>query len=353
MDKVLIKDIAEVVNGSTPSTKENSYWDGNIPWITPKDLSAISGRYISNGERNITKEGYQSCSTTLVPKNTILLTSRAPIGYLAIAKNDLCTNQGFKSLICNQSRILPLYMFYWLSTKIEFLKSISGGATFKELSKTSLENVVMDLPNIVQQQHIVDTIGSVDDLIENYEERISFLQKISSYLYLQLIKHSRETSYLGNFIKIETGSMNLDENDPNGRYPFYTRNIGTFYSNKYTNEGKGAVVAGEGNFTPKFVNGKFGLHQRAYFIQPSTTKLGSEVIYEIILSNKKYLESVAVGSTVKSLRRFCFEQMPFFIDADYFCLNQILEILFGEIENFKKRKSILLNQKRILLDKYF
>ncbi len=147
--------------------------------------------------------------------------------------------------------------------------------------------------------------------------------------------------------------MNLDENDPNGRYPFYTRNIGTFYSNKYTNEGKGAVVAGEGNFTPKFVNGKFGLHQRAYFIQPSTTKLGSEVIYEIILSNKKYLESVAVGSTVKSLRRFCFEQMPFFIDADYFCLNQILEILFGEIENFKKRKSILLNQKRILLDKYF
>lgn len=353
MDKVLIKDIAEVVNGSTPSTKENSYWDGNIPWITPKDLSAFSGRYISSGERNITKEGYQSCSTTLVPKNTILLTSRAPIGYLAIAKNDLCTNQGFKSLICNQSRILPLYMFYWLSTKIEFLKSISGGATFKELSKTSLENVVMDLPNIVRQQHIVDTIGSVDSLIENYEERISCLQKISSYLYLQLIEHSRKTSHLGNFIKIETGSMNLDENDPNGRYPFYTRNIGTFYSNKYTNEGKGAVVAGEGNFTPKFVNGKFGLHQRAYFIQPNTTKLGPEVIYEIILSNKKYLESVAVGSTVKSLRRFCFEQMPFFIDTDYFYLNQRLEILFGEIENLKRRENVLLNQKRILLNKYF
>ena len=353
MDKVLIKDIAEVVNGSTPSTKENSYWDGNISWITPKDLSAFSGRYISSGERNITKEGYQSCSTTLVPKNTILLTSRAPIGYLAIAKNDLCTNQGFKSLICNQSRILPLYLFYWLSTKIEFLKSISGGATFKELSKTSLENVVMDLPNIVRQQHIVDTIGSVDSLIENYEERISCLQKISSYLYLQLIEHSRKTSHLGNFIKIETGSMNLDENDPNGRYPFYTRNIGTFYSNKYTNEGKGAVVAGEGNFTPKFVNGKFGLHQRAYFIQPNTTKLGPEVIYEIILSNKKYLESVAVGSTVKSLRRFCFEQMPFFIDTDYFYLNQRLERLFGEIENLKRRENVLLNQKRILLNKYF
>ena len=163
MDKVLIKDIVEIVNGSTPSTKENSYWDGNIPWITPKDLSTFSGRYISRGERNITEEGYQSCSTTLVPQDTILLTSRAPIGYLAIAKNDLCTNQGFKSLICNQSKILPLYMFYWLSTKIDFLKSISGGATFKELSKSSLESVAINLPSITFQQHIVDTRRRTND----------------------------------------------------------------------------------------------------------------------------------------------------------------------------------------------
>lgn len=204
MDKVLIKDIAEVVNGSTPSTKENSYWDGNIPWITPKDLSAISGRYISNGERNITKEGYQSCSTTLVPKNTILLTSRAPIGYLAIAKNDLCTNQGFKSLICNQSRILPLYMFYWLSTKIEFLKSISGGATFKELSKTSLENVVMDLPNIVQQQHIVDTIGTIDDLIEKNEEIIANARSLINAFYDTIIVETG-ISILKDFFVITIG----------------------------------------------------------------------------------------------------------------------------------------------------
>lgn len=204
MDKVLIKDIAEVVNGSTPSTKENSYWDGNIPWITPKDLSAFSGRYISSGERNITKEGYLSCSTTLVPKNTILLTSRAPIGYLAIAKNDLCTNQGFKSLICNQSKVLPLYLFYWLSTKIEFLKSISGGATFKELSKTSLENVVMDLPNIVQQQHIVDTIGSIDDLMEKNEEIIANARSLINAFYDTIIVETG-ISILKDFFVITIG----------------------------------------------------------------------------------------------------------------------------------------------------
>lgn len=153
---MLLKECTTIFNGSTPSTTISAYWDGNIPWITPKDLSNFRGRFISNGERNITEEGYNSCSTKLLPKNTILLTSRAPIGYLAIANNEMCTNQGFKSLVCN-NKVSPLYLYYWLSTKIEYLKSISGGATFKELSKESLENVQIDLPILSTQQHIVDS----------------------------------------------------------------------------------------------------------------------------------------------------------------------------------------------------
>ena len=95
---MLLKNICKIVNGSTPSTTNAEYWDGDISWIKPKDLSIQMKRFISRGERNITQKGYNSCSTTLVPKNTILLTSRSPIGYLSIAQNELCTNQGFKSL---------------------------------------------------------------------------------------------------------------------------------------------------------------------------------------------------------------------------------------------------------------
>ena len=155
--KYKLKQIAEIINGSTPSTSNSEYWDGDISWITPKDMSLQMKRYISKGERNITQKGYDSCSTTLVPKGTILLTSRAPIGYISIAQNELCTNQGFKSIIC-RDKVLPLFMYYWLSTKVDFLKSISNGATFKELSKQALENVEIDLPNLQIQQHIVDTI---------------------------------------------------------------------------------------------------------------------------------------------------------------------------------------------------
>ncbi len=167
--KYKLNKIVKIINGSTPSTSNSEYWDGDINWITPKDMSLQMKRYISKGERNITQKGYDSCSTTLVPKGTILLTSRAPIGYISIAQNELCTNQGFKSLVCGD-KVLPLFMYYWLSTKVDFLKSIANGATFKELSKQSLENVEIDLPNLETQQHIVDTIGSVDDLIEKYQE---------------------------------------------------------------------------------------------------------------------------------------------------------------------------------------
>ena len=112
--KCTISDIGTVVGGATPSTKNAAnYENGTIAWITPKDLSTFRGRYIKNGERNITEIGLKSCSTQLLPPNTILFSSRAPIGYIAIAKNEVCTNQGFKSVIPNDN-IDPLFLYYLL-----------------------------------------------------------------------------------------------------------------------------------------------------------------------------------------------------------------------------------------------
>lgn len=153
-----IKEISEIINGATPSTSNTGYWNGDIVWLTPKDLTNISSRYIYEGHANITQEGYNSCSTKMVPRGTILLSSRAPIGYLAIAGKSVCTNQGFKSIICNKSIVDNCYLYYWLSTKVKYLESISNGATFKELSKETLENIEINLPTIQEQQHIVNTL---------------------------------------------------------------------------------------------------------------------------------------------------------------------------------------------------
>ena len=151
-----IRDFCKIVNGSTPSTLKPEYWDGDISWITPKDMSFLTGRYIASGQRNITEEGYRSCSTTLLPEGTVLLTSRAPIGYLGISKGTVCTNQGFKSLICDPTKAIPEFLYYLLSTKVNYLQSIAGGSTFKELSKEQIGSMEVDLPPLRVQHHIVD-----------------------------------------------------------------------------------------------------------------------------------------------------------------------------------------------------
>ena len=107
-------DIAEVIGGGTPKTSIAEYWNGNIPWLTPRDLTGYTKVYISHGERLITNDGLKSSSAKIMPKGTVLLTSRAPIGYVAIAENEVCTNQGFKSLVPNIEFLNSEFLYYWL-----------------------------------------------------------------------------------------------------------------------------------------------------------------------------------------------------------------------------------------------
>ena len=165
-----ISDIGTVVGGATPSTKKaENYEGGNISWITPKDLSTFSGRYIKRGERNITETGLKSCSTQLMPKNTVLFSSRAPIGYVAIAANNVCTNQGFKSVIPNEDTD-ALFLYYLLKYNKDKIESMGSGTTFKEVSGNIMKNIVVSVPTDKKaQENIASLLGSIDDKIEENE----------------------------------------------------------------------------------------------------------------------------------------------------------------------------------------
>ena len=158
MKKLKIREFGHIISGGTPSTGNENYWDGDVIWITPKDLSKNKSKYIYKGERNITQDGLAHSSAKLLPTNSVILSSRAPIGYLAIAGCELATNQGFKSIICNESIVLPEYLYYLLYTKIDDLISISSGSTFLELSKNLFENFELNIHDIQKQQHIVNTM---------------------------------------------------------------------------------------------------------------------------------------------------------------------------------------------------
>ena len=170
-----INDIGKVVSGGTPSTSKNEYWYGDISWITPKDLSSYENIYISKGERNISQDGLNNSSAKLVPKNTVLMTSRAPIGYIAIADNELSTNQGFKSLICNENLCHYKYFYYWLKMNIKYIINNSNGSTFKEISGRTFKNLEISLPTINEQKKISNILWNID-------EKISLLKKINKNL---------------------------------------------------------------------------------------------------------------------------------------------------------------------------
>lgn len=130
-------DFAEIKNGATPSTADEANYGGDIVWITPKDLSDQQSKFVYQGERNITKQGFDSCSTSMLPTNSVLMSSRAPIGLLSIAKHEVCTNQGFKSFI-PKSISDSIYLYYYIKHHIKQIEQLGTGTTFKEVSRDDL-----------------------------------------------------------------------------------------------------------------------------------------------------------------------------------------------------------------------
>jgi type I restriction enzyme S subunit len=170
-----IKDIGEVVTGSTPKTQVSKYWGGDIVWLTPKDLGKNSSKYIADSQRKITKKGYESCSTKLVPKDSIVISTRAPIGHIAIVKVDFCTNQGCKSLLPHKG-IFSDYLYYLLVHNKEILQGLGSGTTFSELSKDKLEDFVVPLPSSVEQKYIVRMIESFFTQADTIEKSVKIAQ---------------------------------------------------------------------------------------------------------------------------------------------------------------------------------
>ena len=153
---VRLEEIGSVIGGGTPKTKIIEYWDGTIPWITPADMKFI-GKYAKGGKRNISSLGLQKSSAQLMPKGTVLFSSRAPIGYIAIADNDISTNQGFKSIVpfdmrCNE------YIYYCLQARLNDIKHRASGTTFKEISGAEFGKTMIPFPPLAEQHRIVARI---------------------------------------------------------------------------------------------------------------------------------------------------------------------------------------------------
>ena len=201
-----LSSLGTIVGGATPSTKKpENYEGGEIPWITPKDLSGFSGRYISCGERNITEIGLKSCSAQMMPKHSVLFSSRAPIGYVAISDCDVCTNQGFKSIVPNRDTDY-LFLYYLLLYKKHEIENLGSGTTFKEVSASTMKGVEVRVPvDKREQERIAGILLALDDKIESNAHINENLLEQALTLYATQFSSLELNGCIGDYCSVKSG----------------------------------------------------------------------------------------------------------------------------------------------------
>lgn len=187
-----LSDIGEIVGGGTPSKKMIEYYiEGNIPWITPKDLSEQKNTFISNGKTNITELGLKKSSAKMIPEKSVLFSSRAPIGYIAISTQPVSTNQGFKSIIPKKSKHYS-FVYLLLKSQVNNIESRATGSTFKEVSGTIMKNFPIILPKESILNDFSKLTDSIFKLILNLEVNVNNLEQTRNLVLPKLLSGELE-----------------------------------------------------------------------------------------------------------------------------------------------------------------
>ena len=191
-----IKHSFNIFSGGTPNTSNTNYWDGDIPWLTPADFKT-SDIYVFSGKRNITKMGYQNCSSAIFPKNSIIFSKRAPIGTVALAANKLCINQGCFALV-NKGKADTKFYYYVLSIYTTLFDFFGSGTTFKEISALTFKNIVLPCPPITEQHKIADFLdhksSEIDQTISEKQQQLETLAEYKKSLIYEYVTGKREVA---------------------------------------------------------------------------------------------------------------------------------------------------------------
>lgn len=244
-------DICSIVSGTTPKSNRPEYWDGDINWVTPAELNDDSD-IIYESQRKITEQAVQDSSLKPFPAGTVLLSSRAPIGKVAIAGVEMYCNQGFKNLICS-NRIYNRYLYHFLKNSTEYLNSLGRGATFKEISKSIVENIEIPLPPLDEQRRIAAMLDKVSGLIAKRREQLDKLDELVKARFVEMfgdpIKNEKgfPTITGQDFFKLSNGKFVPENKRFDNGVPAYGGNGISWYTDEilYHND---TIVVGRVGF---------------------------------------------------------------------------------------------------------
>ena len=325
-------DVCTIVSGTTPKSSCPEYWDGNINWVTPAELNDESD-VIYESQRKITKQAVINSSLKPFPAGTVLLSSRAPIGKVAIAGTEMYCNQGFKNLICSDA-IYNRYLYHFLKGKTEYLNSLGRGATFKEISKSIVEEIEIPLPPLEEQRRIAALLDKVSDLIAKRRAQLYKLDLLVKARFVEMFgqyigENEQALNAICNFIdyrgktpeKSESGiplitAKNVKQNlfcvDPQEFIPIENYNAVMTRGIPQVNDVLFTTEAPLGNVCriPDIYD-KFCVGQRIITMQPHKNAITSEYL-EYALLSKEFQDKMwqkSSGSTVKGIRSKLLEQL--------------------------------------------
>ena len=224
---VKLGEVCTIVSGTTPKSTQPEYWDGDLNWVTPAELTEESN-VIYESQRKITQQAVIDSSLKSFPAGTVLLSSRAPIGKVAIAGTEMYCNQGFKNLICSE-KIYNRYLYHYLKSKAEYLNSLGRGATFKEISKAIVENIEIPLPPLAEQRKIAAVLDKVSDLIAKRRQQLTKLDELIKARFVEMFGDPKTNPYKWDMRRLDEICENLDNrrvpitstDRKAGIYPYY------------------------------------------------------------------------------------------------------------------------------------
>ena len=274
-----LKNFSKIFNGATPSSSTEIFWDGGITWVTPVDIDG--SMYVYQSKRTISRAGYSSCGTTLVPENSVIITCRAPIGKVALAGNKLCTNQGCKSLVISKD-VEHKFVYYYFSISQRLLNSFGSGTTFLELSSEALKNFMVCLPSYKEQTLIAQFLDQktalIDQAIAIKEQQIKLLNERKQIIIQQAVTQGLNPNapmkdsgveWIGQIpehwgvrplkfgLKINNGQDHKNVLTESG-YPVYGSGGRFAFASKYLYDGEALLLGRKGTIDrPLYVYGKF------------------------------------------------------------------------------------------------
>lgn len=350
-----IGEIAEVIGGGTPKTKIKEYWGDEIPWLTPRDLSNFTGRLISRGERNITKLGLDNSSAKLLPKGTILLSSRAPVGYLAIASNEISTNQGFRNLVPN-SKVDNIFLYYLLKQNIDYLKSQATGTTFEELSGSTLKSLTFLIPPLPEQRAIAEVLSALDDKIDLLHRQNQTLEALAQTLFRQWfieeVEDDWEEGVLGDLVEFHYGKGLLQSIRTGSGYPVVGSSGIVDFHSEFLIEGPGIVTGRKGTLGKViYLFENFFPIDTTFYVK--TKKDSPNLYFEYFVLKSIGFENMNTDSAVPGLNRNNALSVGMYIPPQWLItkFNNIVYPLFQKLNTNNSQIRTLENLRDTLLPK--